>query len=227
MAPNTLRDLRTIIAKRLNFNVSVPDQDFQGTATDTWKWLDDAINEAYLDEINTAVLQCSARPFTGWQTFVWSSGQLTYQLPVGMDRTDILSIFNTTSSTRGSPLVVGDRLSAQALVWRDRRTMEWGSSGPGADTTLAFQYIMSPEELTQQDDEPQLIPPRFRYLLVWGALLILRDYGDENAPRSWVRKREDMRAKFQKFMSATSPRRTGLNGPHDMASVGLDYPSYP
>lgn len=213
MIPDTLKSFRRIIAKRLNFNVDTANQDFTGSSTDSWAWIDDAINEAYVDEINEAVLECSARPFTAYQTFTWPSGDLTYELPPNMDRNDVLAIFNITGNVRGAPFSIGDRLSGQAIVWRTSRILEWGTTGPGQDTSLAFQYVVLPEPLQEPDDVPTLIPARFRYLLVWSALIILRDYADEAAPKAWLAKQYKLRAKFHKYVSTSAPTRGGQSSP--------------
>ena len=88
------------------------------------------------------------------------------------------------------------------MRWGFPVTIIWGSDGPPAALTLNVEYIAEPEELDNVLTEPTLIPPQYRWLLVWSACVILRMEADEdNTPQLWIRHRDELRRMFHIALS--------------------------
>jgi hypothetical protein len=66
--------------------------------------------------------------------------------------------------------------------------------------------------MTEDLDEPILIPRRHRHLLIWSAAIILRTVADEEPPRMFLTRQRDLRERFHKSLSMGRPTQTGYPG---------------
>jgi hypothetical protein len=194
----------------VGFKSTSPDQDFAGPATDTWLYVDEAINDAYQEEVSLCVQECGSKWLHRAYEDTWPSGQNLYTLPEELKDSLLHSIFDITSNSgMGEAIWMGDRMSDATVVWRDNDTLEWRDSGPGSDVTLRIFHVAQAKELKDTSDIPELIPERHRRLLALSAAIILRIDADESAPRDWFKRRDERRHSFWKEMSATRPLATG------------------
>jgi hypothetical protein len=194
----------------VNSNEGQSDQDFAGPSGDADRHFRDALNEAYIEEVTEAAQHADpARWLHATHTFTWEASEPTLTLPPAIDGKNLLGLQDITSSTPGTPLWIG---AANTIWWKDRTTLQWGSTGPASDTTILATYISEPQELVSGADEPVLIPRAHRHLLVWSAGCIMRSIADEDAPGSWMNKRDELREALWKDLSLGRPMDTGYPG---------------
>jgi hypothetical protein len=85
----------------------------------------------------------------------------------------------------------------------DYRTLQWGSTGPGEDKTLRVRALARAEELVSGQEEPVLVPYDHRYLWIWEAALLAREFADDdNVPQLWVRRRDRYRDLFHQEVAS-------------------------
>jgi len=211
MTARNLEWLRPRVARLVNFNVSEPDEDFESEDSDRpWNLIDDAINEANELEHEFMVDNVALTQMQIVEELVWSANERTLALPVHLYQQNVLRVDDETAGAPGSPVQIWNRGQGYepTVSWRDYRTLQWGTVGPGQDTTLAITYVPPAPLLEEEIDEPWTIPPRFRRVIVWSAGIILRLHAEDTAPQGWYGQREYWRERLVLAMSKGSPRET-------------------
>ena len=184
----------------LNFNDDQADLDY------TEAQIKAGLNMAYSEEVSKAKAEGSQRWFSAVTEHTWSSGEVTYTVPAPLNRIAVRRIMDVTNDAEPGSQVLFSETGAQGEVfWKDRNTLQWGSTGPGQDTTLRFIYVASPEELVNDIDVPELVPDEFHELLPLSAAILLRGMADESPPPWWVSKQDDYRLDYWKFVSRGRP----------------------
>jgi hypothetical protein len=206
-----LADIREEVAWLVGFKSSQVSQDFRGPAANTNKRLDSAINQGRRLEYNHAVAECGHAPFEAAVTITWESDDQDLELPGGLTRDQIIALYNMSTGERGTVLLVGSQDGDNDIVWLDRKTLRWGSSGPGADTEVKFQHIARPNNLVEDGDECDLIPAVYHDIYVWSAGIVLRTISDEAAPSRWVAHREELREDLIAHLGRSRPRVGGVD----------------
>jgi len=179
--------LQARIADKLDFNSSQADSDFSASQTLN------LLNEAYDQEVNKGKTAGSKLYFIQTETFTWTGSAVTYDLTSNsdLDDLDIFGFYDITDDAN-APREVNP-------YWRDRDTLVWESRpGPGTDRTIRVLYLAHAEELTLGTQEPLLVPPAHRWLLVWTAAILGREEADEMAPQSWYSRQSDLRLSWYK-----------------------------
>ena len=218
-----LQEMRSELAFRLNFKEDEADQDFQESR------LNRALNLSYRREVNKAHLNGPQNWFKQSASFTWSASQLTVSLPGNVDQHNLIDIYDTTSDTTGSRVIVGNEVdSAADMFWSSRNTLQWSGSdtGPSSDCTFRVDYLALAETLSDDEDEPQLIPRQHHDLIVVGAEEFLLNKADGAAPQSTREELKSSREEFWKFLSKARPRSNPniYGGDPDMSSVIPQYP---
>lgn len=193
--------LRSQVSWCVDFNEGQTDQSFSGPTTETNKWIDNAVNQAYEFEVNQAQQECGWRPFRRIFEFTWGSGDTTYVLPEHMQYVQHLVWTDITDLDPGVELI----FDVTALHWKDHKTVQWGSTGPGRDTTVRAEYLAAPVPLEHPFDEPELVPPRFRWLIVWQAASKLLTVADQNVPDKWLAEIDSWRSQFHSSLNSGNP----------------------
>lgn len=194
--------LRKRLSRKLNFNVTQTDQDFAGPSSNANELLDEYLSEAYSREVTAAKIEISSRPFSQTASFTWAASTVTVQLPQYLVDQQMIRIEDTTDTSPGPVLWVGgDGGQSTMVFWKDRNTLQWGQTGPGSARTITAFYNASAVELTNPLDEPVLIPPDHRHLLVWSAACIARAEADEGAPAEWVRQHMECRSQYHAMLA--------------------------
>jgi hypothetical protein len=179
----------------LNFNSGQDDQDF--SATDIM---------AYSEEVTRAKQEGTVRWFRALTETTWEADEVTFTVPVPLNRIAVLRIIDVTNSVEpGTSLLFSEEGATGEVFWRDRNTLQWGSTGPSEDKTLRFVYVASSEELVNDNEVPELIPDEFHELIPLSAAILLRQMADEAAPVAWLSRQEDYRLQYWKFVSRGRP----------------------
>lgn len=203
-------EIRSRVAYRLGFKSTSADQDFAGPSTDTWRHIDNAINEARRQEIHLAQLEAGHRWLERNMETTWPASQLLLTLPGSLGDASLVRIFDiTANSGMGDPIFFGDQQGTGAIVFRDRKTLEWRDAGPSSAVTLRIHYVPQAEDFTETSEECDIIPPRHHDLYVVSAAVRLREVADESAPQAWVQHRNELRFLLWKELSQTRPLGTG------------------
>lgn len=221
--PQTVYNYSWILAKlkwALNFNEGQADQNFAGPTTDPDRHYRDAINQAYKEEIEEAQIETSRAHWFRSMDITWPANQATFILPQTLVDKSVIIIRDVTDEQDGPELSIGD-YADESEIWRlDSQTLQWGTDGPGQNTTMRFTYLAEAEELSQASQLPALIPARYIWLIVWSAALLLRAVAEDKSPIDWEKKRDDLREKFHKILSQGWPMRSNpptiRNRDHDM-----------
>lgn len=214
MATNTIYNLawlREKVQDKVNFDTSAADQDFVGPSSEPNRLLDDAINEAYQVEVTEAQLEIGVDWLRESVSVTWPAAQVNLDLRTVLGNQDhqIIEIFDETNSTDGVSLWVGESMSHSQIRWRDRHTLQWGTTGPADAMTLRISYIATAEVLNTPLAEPTLIPSQYLWLVVWSACVILRDMADEAAPGRWLKQRDEWRTRFHLALAQGKIMRPG------------------
>jgi hypothetical protein len=204
-----LQQFRAEVVWLLNMSVGEPDQDFDGTAADPYKVVDSLINQARKLEYNMALPEVGADPFMVYQEYTWNSGDVAFDIPPGIDTSDISNFYDVTDGARGSVLVIGERMDASAVYWSGRRQLSWGTEGPGSDRILRIEYLAVPQDLTETGQEDDTFPPQFHNLIPWTAAILGKAGAQDKIPESWTQIRDEHRADLWKHLSNSRPRRRG------------------
>lgn len=195
--------LRSHVAQVLNTQPGDPDQAYVGPDEDPWSVIDDAINESYTDELAEAIDNTDEDLFRESETITWPISQRTLELPEWTDNVlRIVRIDDETNEVPGSMLWILSRAAyfEPTISWLDRRTLQWGTSGPEETKTLRLHYIPMANEMSLPTDTPRYIHYGFRRLLVWGAAVIVRTSVHENAPGSWIQRRDELRERYHQML---------------------------
>ncbi len=194
--------LRAKLSRKLNFNSTQTDQDFAGPTSNAFAMLDDYINEAYVSEVAGGKIEFGLSQFQLRQSFTWAASAVTKTVPQNLRDQQIIRLEDTTNQSPGELLWVGnDGGMSTTIFWADYSTLQWGSVGPGSARTITAFYVASAVEMENAIDEPWLIPPDHRYLLLWSAACIARAESDERAPEEWLRQRDEYRSKYYSLLA--------------------------
>jgi hypothetical protein len=196
------KTLQDEVSELLNFNSTQTDQDF--TTTQIKK----AINRAYAREYRKARQEGLRQWFSSVTEITWLSGAVTLSLPGSVKRNQISRIIDVTNSDPGCQLMVDDNGFLGDVHWKDRSTLQWGSEGPSSNRTLRVEYMAEPEEMSADDDVPELIAPDHHELIFYSAAIDLRTRADEVSPQSWAMERQELRMDFYKDVSRGRPHST-------------------
>jgi hypothetical protein len=164
-----------------------------------------AINWAYRQEVNQAQLEGGRRWFITTKEKTWLADETTFELPDGLEDKRLISVENVTDTDPGDPLIFDESGTSGEVFWKNRLTLQWGTSGPSSDVTMRFRYYAVPDELDQDDDVPSLLPEMFHELLIWSAAILLLEIADQAAPGTWMANRREMRMDMWKWMSTGRP----------------------
>lgn len=193
------KELQDELALVLNFTPDTVDQDFNSTQ------LQSQLNSAYMREVRQAKQNAGYAYFRNYFDFIWPANALTYDLGNQIAWQDFDSFYDITSSEPGYRLIVGDVPGQTDIWWQTPTILQWGTIGPGSERTLRVRYLAKAEKMLNDIDEPQLIPPEYRELLVWSAAVYLRTIADEMAPQAWLGKLEELQHDFWKGLSKGRP----------------------
>lgn len=192
--------LREELSFLLNFNEGQADQDFSTTR------LNKAIQWAYEDEVRQAKLEGQTRWFRKVKTFIWAADDIRMELPQGLHKKMLQQLWDITSNDPGTPIIVRENgYSGGDIFWYDNKQLQWGENGPNSDVTIQADYLAECEQLTDDGDEPDLIPNEYHKLIVWSAAVFLRTVADEAPPASWQRELQMLRLGFWKVLSRGRP----------------------
>jgi hypothetical protein len=211
-----IRRLKWVVA----FNEGQTDLEFAGPTEDPDRYFRDALNEAYVDEIDEVTQHGDPTWFYATTELTWPTNDLSLALPEGLRDRELIKIIDVTNSDVGTPLWFADWEENAAHFWFDRRTMRWPPNGPSSDRTLRVTYLEEASEMKGDEDEPFLVPAKYRHLLVWSAARILRTVADDEGPSSWKRKADEIRERFIKHMYSRGPSQTGAPG---IRNIDPDY----
>jgi len=199
-----------------NFNQSQVDQDMRGPSTDADKHFREAVNEAYVDEVEEAAQMGDVSYFLTLKTLNWPGSSPT--LDVGDELADAtlyrVETRDATAAATGAwtQLWVSNWRESGNHHWLDRRTLQWGLTGPGSDKSVRFTYVAEPAQMFDDMDEPTLVPRRFRHLLAYAACLKLRFVADDQIIDALRKRRDELRERFWKAICQGRPAQTGYPG---------------
>lgn len=201
-----LDEIRTRVQDLVNFTPGQIDQDFPGTAADSNRDVDWAINEAYTEEVELGKLHGSQKAFRRLHPFTWPADTATMPIPTELLDKDILFIRDNSDQTPGPTVATfDDMVEGSGLRFYDRVT--WGLvPTPGAARSYVVVYMSDAEEMKNANDEPELLPRSFHRLIVWSAAILLKEKGDEEAPQAWTVKQQDIRLQLWRKLSKGRPQ---------------------
>lgn len=205
MNPGNLGQIRGKVSYLVNFNPGQTDQDFRGPAAYPNQRLNDAINEAYTEEVILGKQNGSRDFFRSTHSMTWTADAATMPIPAAVKGKDIEAIRDDSSQTPGPIVVLWSGITDGAGLFKvDTDTWGWYPT-PSSERTLTILYVGSAAEMEQDDQEPVLIPQDYRDLLVWSAAIILKLIADEKVPKSWQERQEQLRWQWWKTLSMGSP----------------------
>lgn len=211
-----LAQLRDELQWVYNFNEGQTDQDMRGPAAYVNKWFDSSLNEAYVDEVEEAVQMGCTTCFITTARKTWPVNTPTFDIGDDLAGSTLYRIESRDAgageTTSWEPMWINTWTEDSNHVWVDRRTIQWGLSGPASAQTIRFTYVAEPEELADDMDVPVLIPRKFRHLLVYSAAIRLRIVADDEKNQPLVWKRNEIRERLHKAISQGRPAQTGYPG---------------
>lgn len=211
--------LQNEVKDLINFNSSQTDQDF------TTAQLKKAINRAYVREVNKAKQEGLQKYFHAYTDLTWLSGDVTFTVPDSIRHNALIKVEDVTTSDPGHKIVFDDNGFSGDVFWRDRNTLQWGTAGPSEDKTLRFEFYAEPTDMVSDDDEPDLVPPQHREIIVWSAGVDLRRRADEGSPQEWLAELHELRITYYKSMSLGKPFQDypAIKNSYPDAEVGFVY----
>lgn len=199
---------RQKVSRIVNFNDGQPDQDFVGDSiNDSFGRIDDAINECAGNVRNFLLNNVGQVPLERTVSDTWPSGSVTHTLNV--DPADIISIYDVTNDAVGQPLYTQNKVYNTLIFWKDGRTLQWGTAGPGSALTLQITYVMNAGELNEPMQEFEFLPYAHRHVINWGAAVLLRTMADESAPQNWTQHYDTLLEDLEMHLSKGQPMETG------------------
>jgi len=193
------KTLQDEVSDLLNFNSTQADQDFSTSQ------IKKAINRSYGREYRKARQEGVKSWFIGYSEISWPSSSTTISLGKNIRRTQITKIMDITQDDPGHILVFDAGGMIGDVFWKDRNTLQWGENGPGEDKTLRIQYFPEAEEMSADEDEPELLGPAHHELIFYSAAIDLRTRADEIAPQAWLMELENLRLDLYKDVSRGRP----------------------
>jgi hypothetical protein len=206
-----LGEMTASVKLLLHSNTTQTNQAFIGPAGDLNQYYHEALNEVCEEELEEVQMVADRRHFFDHYQFVWPANQLTYTFPNNMGRDQMESLYDVTNNQPGTSMTINSTRDG-GIFWKKHDTLQWMRDGPNEAKTIEVTYIAEHETMTLDADEPVLIPRKHRTLLVWGAAIYMRTYADEAAPKEWLRKREEKRARFKKTLTKGRPMQGGRTG---------------
>lgn len=188
---------------RLNFILD--NNDSQADSSFSAARVKDAVNWAYRDEVRHVYLEGNERWFFTTQDFSWPLNQVTFKIPDDIEKKNIIWIQDVTSRDPGEYVIFGPENHTSRLHWKDSRHLQWGTNGPAEAKTLRFGFYPNPLDLSDDGDEPILLPELYHELIAWSAAIFLLDVADRQAPLSWLSRQRDMRIDLWKHVSKGRP----------------------
>jgi hypothetical protein len=175
-------------SRYVHFNIDEPDEAFSGPASDPYQQIDDALNEGLTQILNKVVNSTDPDYFKISIPMTWLANVIQLALPVGVDRVSILELRDVTMGYPGVQIrpTFGYN-STSEIYWSGINLITWGVQGPPSDKTLLINYVAGPKILKDPNEEPDLLPYRFRDLWPLAAAIILRqDVDEDNIPQAWL-----------------------------------------
>jgi hypothetical protein len=191
--------IRSRVRLYLSNTANAVDQDFD---TDT---LNQILNDVYLQEVNRAKAEGLKSRFRATVAYTWPAGQVLGNLPATLSRRSIERIRDITNDSIGTVIVPGQDGRVSQVFWKDRSTLQWGTTGPASDRTLRFDYMAVPEALVADEDVPALIHDDYHEMLAWAAAIQARTIADESVPQVWAQKLNEFRADYWDTLSRGQP----------------------
>lgn len=193
----------------VNYNEGQPNQNYRGPSTQTDKHFLDALNEAYQSIIRKA-RETRAQAWRHIHDVTWPSADVTFELPDELKNKQVTLVRDITDGIDGPIVDIGDFQDRFEVFRRDFKTLQWGTTGPGRDTTLRFFYLVAAEPLIHNAQVPELVPEEFKMLLVYEAAFELRIVSENRAPEAWYKKIEEMSESFHKLVSRGWPMESNI-----------------
>jgi hypothetical protein len=183
----------------LNNDSSLPHQDFDRSR------LLRLLNMSYRKAFRYAMIHAPK----DWQQvtvdITWPANQNTFELPSGLAQKNIIDIRNVTSDDVGYQMPIGHSPGFHEVFWKDYKTLQYGVDGYPNNQVLRVLYRAEPEELITESQEPSLVPPYHRDVLILGTCLLARQQADESYPPAWRQEYEQLLLGYTKLMSRGRP----------------------
>jgi len=192
-------ELQDLVGLMLNFTPNQTDADF------TTVQVKAALNRAYDREVRAGKLRGHNAYFKSQTTLTWPASTQDMTLNALMKRSQWVRLEDITNSAQASLIEVGSAANEALVYLLDRSTLRWGSEGPFSERTLRLTYLASAEELIEDEDEPQLIPPEYHELLAYSAAIELRAFADEEIPSAWQKRYLQFQMEFWKLVTKGRP----------------------
>lgn len=184
---------------KLNYNSTQTDVDFQDADFVS------GLQEVYVSECNIALDTALFNHFKRYVDFTWSANEVTKEIPDQIKGKIIIELSDVTSSSIGEVFEFGERDGYGYLFWKDKSTLQWGTTGPSTDTTVRAVYVEIPEQLQTDTSVPALIPSQFHYLLTWSLAVYMKELAEEVAPAEWKEKLIEQRRQLYRFLEKGKP----------------------
>jgi hypothetical protein len=199
--------LRAEVCRVLSVDPTAVDQAFAGTTDDPWGYIDTCITEALEEEIAEFDIDADLEQLLCSDTLAWASTARTLALPKHLTQVEIVRIDDETAVQPGDTLPIYSRSGSfePEISWADYRTLQWGTGGPGENKTLRVFYIADPPVLTSPAAEPDFVPPKYRWAIVWGGAIAARLRQGESAPGGWYMQRQAWRERWHIAVSRGRP----------------------
>ncbi len=194
------KELQNETSELLNFTDGVTDQNYTSAQVKA------AINRAYKREVRLAKKEGISDWFKVVQTVTWPASQLQLKLTDDLTNKSLLRVYDRTDNDPGLPLDLATTGNLGRIFWKNRNTLQWGSaSGPAQAKTLDFVYMADAVNMTEDGEEPFLIPSEDRELLYWSAAIELRLRSDEDIPQMWAARHRDVQMDYWKKVAQGKP----------------------
>jgi hypothetical protein len=200
-----LEELREEVSYLVNFNPTQADQSFAGTATQPYKRIDSAINEAYQKEVNHARRMIRRQAFWTQHAFTWPSSTQTVDIPAEVAGKDIMGLRDDTNENPGYWLQFTEPTTSMGgLYVEDKDRWSWFPA-PSEDRTITVFYLASAEKLIDEGDVPSLLTSDDHWVIVWRAAMLLRIRADEQVSNDWKAEYKSTRDEFHKGVASGKP----------------------
>lgn len=192
-------ELKDETSELLNFNSGQTDQDF------TAAQIGSAVNRAYRREYVRARQEGVKEWFILTTDITWAAAAATVTVASSLQGAQIIKIMDITSGLPGTEMIFSDTADVGDLSWKDRVTLQWGTTGPASQKTLRIIYFPVSEKMTSDSDVPALVSEEHHELIFYSAAIDLRNRADEMAPQAWLFERESLRQDYWKDISRSRP----------------------
>lgn len=167
------------------------------------------LNAAYRREVRRGKLEGHSSWFTKTQDFTWPASQVTAtstntNMPKIAFERQLLMLEDVTDGDPGEPLVFTNYNRGE-IFFKDNRTLQWGDAGPPSARTIRIHYLADAENLEDDNQEPELIPPDHHELIVMSAVTYARYGTAERSPPDWKEELMERRYDYWKFISLPRP----------------------